>query len=106
MAGGSRIRDIGVHRASVRLPAILLFGAAIALAGCVNTRVYSDQELAAASLSCGVAQGELVQEAEYPRILFLLAVAPTSSQLGCVRRWSRRRNMHLSRIDAIDWSQQ
>ena len=43
------------------------------------------------------------QEPDVPRILFLLSVEPTLRQLRCVRQWARRRNMHLSRVEGIDW---
>ena len=79
--------------------------AALALAGCVNTRVYSEQELALVATRCGVAQGEVMQDEEYPRILFLMAAEPSRQQFRCVRSWSRRRGMHLSRIQGIEFQQ-
>ena len=73
------------------------------LTGCATTRLYSDAELSGVARTCGVAQGEVIQEPDYPRFLFLYAHGPTAEQLSCVRRWSRRRNMHLAYISAIEW---
>ena len=75
----------------------------LGLTACVNTRVFSETELGRVAQACGVAQGEVIQEPDYPQYLFLYAVQPSREQLGCVRRWSRRRNMHLAFIEAIDW---
>jgi hypothetical protein len=84
---------------------IAAFPAALALAGCVNTRVYSEEELALVATRCGVAQGEVMQDAEYPRILFLMATDVSLQQFRCVRSWSRRRGMHLSRIQGIEFQE-
>jgi hypothetical protein len=82
----------------------VVVGAFLALSACVSHRVYSEQELALVAQRCGVAAGEVIQEADYPRFLFLYAIGPTREQLDCVRRWSRRRHMHLSYIEAIDFA--
>ena len=79
-------------------------GLAVITTGCVSHRVYSEQELAVVAKTCGVAAGEVIQEPDHPRFLFLYAVGPTHEQLACVRRWSRRRDMHLSYIEAIDFA--
>jgi hypothetical protein len=83
------------------LAAILLGSAA--LSACANTRLYSEAQLSEVARGCGVAQGEVVQEPEHPRFLFLYAAQPSREQLSCVRRWSRQRRMHLAYIEAIEW---
>ena len=75
-----------------------------AASACVTYRVYPEEELAAVARRCGLAQGEVFQDPEEPRFLFLFAVAPSPEELGCVRRWSRRRHMHLAYIDSVQWS--
>lgn len=89
------------------ISSILLIGvAAFASSACVNTRLFTEQELSAVGRACGVAAGEVVQEPDHPRFLFLYAVGPSRSQLSCVRRWSRRHNMHLAFIEAVEWNSQ
>jgi hypothetical protein len=89
-------------RATALSPVVTAF--ALALSACATARVYSEQELALVADRCGVAAGEVMQEPDHPRFLFLYAVGPTREQLDCVQRWSRRRNMHLSYIEAIDFA--
>ncbi len=85
----------------MRLAPLLL--GSLALSACVNTRIFSESELSEVARNCGVAQGEVIQEPDHPRFLFLYAAEPSREQLSCVRRWSRQRNMHLAYIQAIDW---
>ena len=79
--------------------------AALMLSACVNTRVFTETELAEVGRGCGVAPGEVMQEPDHPRFLFLYAIGPTRDQLGCVRRWARRNNMHLAYIEAVDFTE-
>ena len=78
--------------------------ASAGLAACVNTRVFSETELAEVSRTCGLAPGEVMQEPDHPRYLFLYAIGPTMGQYRCVRRWARRHNMHLAYIEAVDFA--
>ena len=80
------------------------FGLALLLSACVNTRVFTETELAEVGRGCGVAPGEVMQEPDHPRYLFLYAIGPTRGQLRCVRRWARRHHMHLAYIEAVDFT--
>jgi hypothetical protein len=82
-----------------------LLGSALALSACVNTRVFTETELGEVGRRCGLAAGEVIQEADHPRFLFLYAVGPTRGQLSCVQRWARRHNMNLAYIEAVDFTQ-
>ena len=91
------------------LPRIRLglgLGLACILSGCVTARMHPRVELAAVGRACGLAEGELVQEEEEPRILFLYAVGPSRPQLACVARWSRKHHLHLAYIQAVNWQDQ
>ena len=79
--------------------------ATLTLSACVNTRVFTETELAEVGRGCGVAPGEVMQEPDHPRFLFLYAIGPTRDQLGCVQRWARRHNMHLAYIEAVDFTE-
>jgi hypothetical protein len=63
--------------------------------------MYSAQELGMVAQRCGLALGEVVQEEEEPRILFLFAAAAPASEVRCVRRWSHRRSLHFVHIEAV-----
>lgn len=87
----------------VRSPAAVALFAGLSLSACVNTRVFTETELADVGRGCGLAAGEVMQEPDEPRFLFLMAVEPTVGQYRCVRRWARRHNMHLAYISGIEF---
>ena len=78
---------------------------ALSLSACVNTRVFTEAELGEVGRGCGLAAGEVIQEPDHPRFLFLYAVGPTRGQLRCVQRWARRHNMNLAYIEAVDFTE-
>ena len=73
------------------------------LSACVTVRLHAREELSAVGRSCGLAEGELVQEAEEPKILILYAIAPPKPQIACVARWARKHHLHLAYIQAVNW---
>jgi hypothetical protein len=87
-------------RAPIRVAAVLTL--ALALSGCVTVRMYNEGELAAVGRTCGFAPGEVVQETEEPRLLFLYSVGPPRERLACIARWSRRHALHLVYVQAVN----
>ncbi|MEA3040986.1 MAG: hypothetical protein QOC65_475 [Sphingomonadales bacterium] len=86
----------------MRLAAILCGIAG--LAGCTTTqpvRMYSQHELGVVAHRCGLALGEVSQEEEEPRLLFLFAERAEEGAVRCVRRWSRRHSLHFVHIEAV-----
>jgi hypothetical protein len=84
----------------VKLLAVLLPAAALsACATASPLRLHSEQELGRIASGCGLALGEVVQEEDEPRLLFLLAPAAAPRQVRCVRRWSRRNSLHFVNIE-------
>jgi len=82
----------------------LTFGAGIALAGCATIpRVYSENELSSVGRACGLAAGELVQEEDEPRLVFLFRQGPSRSQVSCVKEWSRKRKLTLALVN-MNWT--
>ncbi len=71
---------------------------AVLLGGCVTApKLYTQQELGRVAQSCGYALGELVQEEEEPRILFVFSVAEVKGvHQACVYRWARPRKLHVA----------
>ena len=83
--------------------ALALCGAA-AVSACATTppvRMYTPQELGLVAQRCGRALGEVIQDEEEPRLLFLFAAAAPERDIRCVRRWSHRRSLHFVHIEAI-----
>ena len=85
---------------------ILVVIAAFSLSGCVTARMHSADELAAVGRECGLALGELVQEHELKKVLFLYRIAPSRAQRSCVYRWAHKNHLHLAVIEAVNWVDQ
>jgi hypothetical protein len=78
--------------------------ASLSVAGCTTARpmrMYSQQELGVVAHRCGLALGEVSQEEEEPRLLFLFAERAAEGEVRCVRRWSRRHSLHFVHIEAL-----
>ena len=83
-----------------RLAVIVL---TLGLAACATpARMYTTAELTRVGQSCGLALGELAQEEEEPRLLFLIVPNPALSQQQCVARWARRRSLHLVTLEGVE----
>jgi hypothetical protein len=90
------------RRTSAR--AIVTIAAALILSGCVTARMHSEAELSAAGRECGLSEGELVQEHELKKVLFLYRVAPSPEQRHCVYQWAHKNHLHLAVIEAVNWT--
>jgi hypothetical protein len=96
--------DAARRRPGLRFAGLLCLGTL--LGGCATARLHPPEELSAVERSCGLAQGEVIQETDEPRILFLYAIGPSRAQLACVARWSRKHHLHLAYIKAVNWQDQ
>ena len=81
---------------------LVAVSAALALSACATTRLHSEEELNQAALACGMALGELVQEEEEKRLLFVFRVAPSPQERACVVRWAKEHRMRPVIIEAIN----
>lgn len=81
------------------LQALVILG----LTGCMTpARMYSVDQLNFVGQSCGLALGELAQEEEEPRLLFMIVPNPALAQERCVSRWARRRSLHLVTLEGVE----
>jgi len=78
----------------------------LALSACATARLHTDAELSAVGRTCGAAEGELSQDAQEPRILFLYAVAPPRAEIHCLAEWARRHHLHLAYVEAVNQQSQ
>ena len=75
----------------------------LGVSACVTpARMYTTDELIAVGRRCGLALGELVQEQEEPRLLFMIAPNPPLAQTACVNRWARRRSLHPVVLEGVE----
>lgn len=75
---------------------------ALPLSACVTARLHTQEQLNDVARSCGLSYGEVVQEAEEKRLLFLYRVAPEPEQRRCVYAWAHKNHMTLVIINAIN----
>lgn len=88
-----------------RKPAVLWvlpLAATLALSACATARMHSEAELNSAGQRCGLALGELIQDEEEKRLLFLFRTAPTAAERACVHRWARKNHLRAVFIEAAD----
>ena len=71
------------------------------LSGCATPRLYSEAELNTVGSRCGLAAGELVQEADFKNMLFVYRVAPSPAERVCAYQWARARHLRLTVIEAV-----
>ena len=87
------------------IPSILAVGAAVlSLSACATPRMHSKQELSAVEVACNLSVGELVQEDELKKVLFLYRVGPTPAEKSCVAAWARKNHLHVAYIEAVNWT--
>jgi hypothetical protein len=79
---------------------------AIALSACATTaRMHSEAELNVAARQCGYALGELAQDEEEKRLLFVIEANPSAAKQVCVKRWARRNGLQPVFIDGVEFVQ-
>jgi len=74
----------------------------LALTACRTAQMHTEAQLNEVALSCGLSYGEVVQETEEKRLLFLYRVAPKPSQRHCVYQWAHKNHLTLVVINAVN----
>ena len=85
---------------------MLLCASATLLSACATARMHSQEELNVASLGCGLAYGELIQDEEEKKLLIMFRAAPTPAHRDCVHKWARKRHLKLVIIDSIKFPEE
>ena len=86
----------------VNIATILIVGAVASLSACATARMHSQAELNSVTERCGLAAGELFQDEEEKRLLFLFRVQPTAEERACVARWARENHLRAVFINAVN----
>lgn len=85
---------------------VFVFGAALVLSACATPRMHTQAELNSAGQACGLALGELIQDEEAKKLLFLFREKPGAQERSCVYQWARKRHLKLVLIDAINFPEE
>ena len=88
------------------ISSLIVLGAALMLSACATPQMHSQDELNRAGLSCGLALGELFQDEEAKKLLFVFREKPGPEQRSCVYQWARKRHLKLVLIDAINFPEE
>ena len=84
---------------------MLLVSAAVALSACATTpALHSQRELGGVAQACGLALGEVIQEADVPKLLFVYRLGLTQPQLDCVERWAKPNRLKVVFIQAVEYA--
>jgi hypothetical protein len=79
----------------------------LALSACATAaHLHTETELSAVGRACGTAEGEVIQDAEEPRVLVLYAVGPSRAEIHCLAKWARHHHLHLAYISAVEQKSQ
>jgi hypothetical protein len=81
---------------------LALFVPVVALSACATAQLHTEAQLNDVALACGLSYGEVVQETEEKRLLFLYRIAPQPQQRACVHQWARKNHLTLVIINAVN----
>ena len=86
---------------------VLFFGPAIfALSACVTpARMHTASELNSVADQCGLAVGEVAQDEEEKRLLFIMEASPSVAKQACVRKWAKRNGLKPVFIEGVEFTQ-
>lgn len=76
------------------------------LSACATPRIHTQAELNNASLACGLAYGELIQDEEAKKLLILFRAQPTPEHRRCVYQWARRNHLKMVVVDSIQFPEE
>jgi len=87
----------------VKAGALLTCAGAFALSACATARMHSKSELNSIATECGLALGQLAQDEEEKRLLFIMEAKPSVAKQKCVRQWARRNHLKPVVIGDVNW---
>ncbi len=67
--------------------------------------MHSEAELNGVASECGLALGQVAQDEEEKRLLFVMQHAPSAPQQLCVRKWARRNGLKPVFIEGVEFAQ-
>jgi hypothetical protein len=74
----------------------------LSLSACATARMHTEAELGDVTRACGLGAGELIQDTEEPKILFLIHPNATPRERVCAIRWAKRNHLHLAYVEGIE----
>ena len=85
---------------------VLAIGLVLLLSACATpARMHSAAELNGVASECGLALGQVAQDEEEKRLLFVMQDAPPLAQRACVRKWTKRNGLKPVFIADVEFTQ-
>jgi hypothetical protein len=85
---------------------LILAAGVLALSACATpARMHSEAELNNVASQCGLALGQVAQDEEEKRLLFVIEHAPSVPQQACVQKWARRNGLRPVFIEGVEFAQ-
>ena len=76
------------------ISSMLIVAPTLALSACATpARMHTDAQLNEVATGCGLALGELIQDASEKRLLLMIRQDSTPQQRVCVARWARKNGL-------------
>jgi hypothetical protein len=91
------------HRTDISCIAVI--GVALMISSCATARMHSETELNSVATTCGLALGQLAQDEEEKRLLFIMEANPSAERQVCVKKWARRNGLKPVFIDGVEFAQ-
>jgi hypothetical protein len=86
--------------------AFIIGAGSLALSACSTmARMHSETELNSVASECGLAIGQVAQDEEEKRLLFVMEHAPSRPQQLCVHKWARRNGLRPVFIEGVEFTQ-
>jgi hypothetical protein len=85
---------------------VLAVASFMALSACATTaRMHNEVELNSVASLCGLALGQVAQDEEEKRLLFVMEPGPSAAKQLCVRKWAKRNGLKPVFIEGVEFAQ-
>ena len=84
---------------------LVVFGVLLVSACATPARMHSETELNSVASECGLSLGQVAQDEEEKRLLFVMEHAPSGPQQVCVRKWAKRNGLKPVFIEGVEFTQ-
>jgi len=85
------------------ISSLIVLGAALTLSACVTARMHERSAINAVGQRCGFALGEVFQDEEEKKLLFVIRQDISPAQRTCVAKWARRNGLKPVIVDNLEF---
>ena len=78
---------------------------AFALSACATARMHTQAELNDLASECGLALGQVAQDEEEKKLLFVMQDRPSMAQGACITQWARKNHLKAVFVGGVEFAQ-